>query len=108
MPETAIDMTQADAGLLASGVRIPDHVVFRTFVKETVVLNLETGLYHGLNPSGGRMLEELDRRPTVGEAARVLAEEFGRSQAEIERDLSAFVRSLAERGLIEIREPSGR
>jgi hypothetical protein len=107
MPEAALDITQADAGLMASRACIPDHVVFRTFAQETVVLNLETGLYHGLNPSGGRMLEELARSRTVGDAAGVLAEAFGRARAEIERDLSTFARSLAERGLIDIREPSG-
>ena len=35
----------------ALSARIPQHVVFRGFATETVVLNLETGKYHGLNPS---------------------------------------------------------
>jgi hypothetical protein len=106
MPE-ALEVTQADPRIMASRARIPDHVVFRAFAQETVVLNLETGQYHGLNPSGGRMLEELERSPTVGDAAGLLAEQFARPRAEIERDLSTFARSLAERGLIDIREPSG-
>ncbi len=40
-------------------IRIPHHVVFRHFVNETVVLNLQTGKYHGLNRTAGRMLHEL-------------------------------------------------
>jgi hypothetical protein len=43
--------------LLSASLRLPQHVVHRSFVAETVVLNLQTGKYHGLNPVGGRMLE---------------------------------------------------
>ena len=53
------------ADILRSSARLPDHVVYRTFVYETVVLNLQTGKYHGLNRTGGRMLELLEREPTV-------------------------------------------
>jgi len=53
--------------------RVPNNVVYRTFAYETVVLNLNTGKYHGLNRTAGRMLESLDRSPTVGEAVELLA-----------------------------------
>ena len=49
--------------ILSARPAVPDHVVYREFVNETVVLNLETGTYHGLNPSGGRMLEALGSAP---------------------------------------------
>jgi hypothetical protein len=54
---------------LASRPRVPEHVVYRTFVNETVVLNLETGAYHGLNPVGGRMLAALDGADSVAHAS---------------------------------------
>src|SRR3990170_1998979 len=54
--------------------RLPDHVVVRTFVLETVVLNLETGQYHGLNPTAGTILEMLGSGMTVVEVADRLAE----------------------------------
>jgi hypothetical protein len=82
---------------------VPDHVVYRTFATETVVLNLETGTYHGLNPTGGRMLDLLSQDQSLGEASRRLAEEYGRPVAEIERDLASFFSDLLERGLIELR-----
>jgi hypothetical protein len=86
---------------------VPGHVVHRRFVNETVVLNLETGQYHGLNPVGGLMLEALARHGTVRDAVPCLAEEFeGVSPSQIERDLHDFCSDLLARGLIEV-DPNG-
>jgi len=93
-----------DESLLDAKVRVPQHVVYRAFVKETVVLNLETGKYHGLNPTGGRMLDVLERAPTVRDAAAQLAQEYGRPGAEIEQDVRELCSDLLERGLIELDE----
>ena len=82
--------------------RIPQHVVYRGFATETVVLNLDTGKYHGLNPTGGRMLEVLEKTPDVDEAATKLAAQFGVEAGEIRRDLLTFCEDLAERGLLEL------
>lgn len=83
-------------------VRIPQHVVHRTFVSETVVLNLATGKYHGLNPTGGRMLEVLERTPRIEDAAALIAEEFQVPLEQVRSDLLTFCNNLAELGLIEI------
>lgn len=88
--------------LLAARVRLPQHVVCRSFVAETVVLNLQTGQYHGLNPTAGRMLETLQQAPTVGAVVPTLAEEYGVEQEQVERDLLALAQGLLVRGLIEI------
>ena len=81
---------------------MPAHVVYRGFVNETVVLNLETGLYHGLNPSAGTMLETLEQAATVHEAAVDLASRYGQPQDEIEQDVYDFCVDLLDRGLIEL------
>ncbi len=94
-----------NASMLAEKARLPAHAVYRAFVKETVILNLQSGTYHGLNPTGGRMLEALERAPTVGEAAGRLAEEYGQPLEDIERDLCDFCSDLLERGLIELESP---
>jgi len=87
--------------LLGARLRLPQHVVHRSFVAETVVLNLKTGMYHGLNPSGGHMLEVLNQAPSVREAAGILAQEYPQ-QAGIEADLLAFCRDLLDRDLVEV------
>jgi hypothetical protein len=91
---------QTEQNLDTETVRIPEHVVYRTFAKETVVLNLHTGGYHGLNPTAGRMLEVLTRSSTVGEAADSLAEEYGVPRDELAADLHGLCRQLLERELI--------
>jgi hypothetical protein len=87
---------------MAARVRVPQHVVFREFPAETVVLNLQTEQYHGLNPTAGAMLTELGRNRTVSEAAVAVARHFDRSEDEVRADLLGLCAQLLERGLIEI------
>jgi coenzyme PQQ synthesis protein D (PqqD) len=96
----------SDQTLLASRARLPQHVVHRGFVAETVVLNLRTGKYHGLNPTAGKMLDALEAEPTVAAAIPGLAEEFGVGVDQIQADLLVLCRGLLERGLIEIEDAS--
>jgi hypothetical protein len=102
--ENVIKAEAIDA-MLDARVRIPQGVVYRTFVKETVILNLETGRYHGLNPTGGRMLATLEERGSVRDAAAALAKLYGRPLDEIQQDLCEFAESLVERGLLTVEHP---
>ena len=95
---------EARASLLSASVVFPQHVVHRAFATETVILNLQTGMYHGLNPTGARMLDALERSPTVGDAAADLAVEYGIGQQEIEDDLCDLCSQLLERGLLELND----
>jgi len=95
------DRTLPDEGILDAVVEVPEHVVHRSFEAETLLLNLETGQYHGLNETGGRMLELLEASGgRVREAVETLADEYEVDFDEIAPDLTAFCSSLAERGLI--------
>jgi len=91
-------------GVLDAHVTIPDHVVFRSFPNETVVLNLESGKYHGLNPTSGRMLEALRKTDVPRRAAMELATEFGQPIDRILNDLIGFISDLKRRGLIQIED----
>jgi len=90
------------ATLPPTRVTIPQHVVFRAFVEETVVLNLESGRYHGLNPTAGRMLELLGELGDLDVVVQRIAEETGAPAERVAEDLHGFCSSLAERGLIEV------
>ncbi|HZB30804.1 MAG TPA: PqqD family protein [Streptosporangiaceae bacterium] len=81
--------------------RIPDHVVHREFPGETVVLNLETGQYHGLNATAGRMLAALVDADSIGLAAAALEAEFAVSRSTLGRDLIELCKALAARGLLQ-------
>jgi hypothetical protein len=88
--------------LLASRASLAADVVYREFPSETIVLNLATGKYHGLDPVGGRMLALLERVPSIGAAVAPLAAEFGQPIEVIERDLRDFCGALRARGLISV------
>jgi hypothetical protein len=83
-------------------VRVPDHVVYRSFEAETVLLNLRTGAYHGLNPSGARMFELLRDLGSVELAIREAASEFDQPLDVIRPDVTDLCSDLAARDLIEI------
>ncbi|MGA8746088.1 MAG: PqqD family protein [Solirubrobacterales bacterium] len=96
------DATPKTSTLLEARVAVPQHVVYRSFPSETVVLNLQTGKYHGLNPTAGRMLEALAKADSVRDAAQAAAREYEQPPESTEQDMCDLCTALLERGLIEI------
>jgi hypothetical protein len=92
------------ASLLDRRFAVPDHVVHRAFAAETVVLNLKTGGYHGLNPVAGRMLEVLEETGSPREAVSRVMAEWDAERDRVESDAASLCAELLERGLI---EPAG-
>ena len=84
---------------------VPAHVVFRTFPSETLVLNLETGLYHTLNSTGGRMVELLAECGLVQAVADRLTAEYERSAEALVEELCEYCELLVQHGLLEL-DPS--
>lgn len=99
---TGSEMAAEDTELLSARVTVPDAVVYRSFAQETVVLNLETGLYHGLNPTAGLMLDALVDADSVGAAAEQVAVAHGWPLARVQRDLCTLCDALNERRLLTI------
>ncbi|HXP28434.1 MAG TPA: PqqD family protein [Solirubrobacteraceae bacterium] len=99
---TAAPSSGSGAARATSKVVVPHHVVYRSFASETILLNLQTGKYHGLNPTAGAMLAELERASSVAHAARALAGQYERPLDEVEQDVRALCDALLDRGLIEI------
>jgi hypothetical protein len=94
--------TPDTSSLLKARIKVPQDVVYRSFPAETVVLNLQTGKYHGLNPTAGNMLEALERADSVLAAAAALAESYGEPREAIEQDVCELCQLLLSRGLIEV------
>lgn len=80
---------------------VPQHVASRAFPTEMILLNLNTGEYHGLNPTGGRMYEVVDECGDLREAASRLAVELGQPLESIFSDLLELCTGLVKRGLLE-------
>jgi Coenzyme PQQ synthesis protein D (PqqD) len=89
-----------EEGLLGARVSVPEHVVYREFPDETVILNLESGKYHGLNATAARILEVLDSGVVVRDAIDTLAREYDQPRDLIQQDVLALCQALDERGLI--------
>lgn len=88
--------------------RIPQHVVYRTLASETVMLNLDTGRYYGLNQTAGRMLDMLERGTDFDAAVAQLAGEFEVPEETVREDFLALCHDLAGKGLIELEVATSR
>jgi coenzyme PQQ synthesis protein D (PqqD) len=91
----------SNLSLLDVKITVPRYVVHRAFAGEMVVLDLRTGRYHGLNPTGGRIFELISKSATVREAAEALATEYERPLDELEQHVCDFCAALLEQGLVE-------
>jgi hypothetical protein len=87
----------------AAKVLVPDHVVFRSLAQETVLLNVDSGRYHGVDPIGARFFEVMCEQSSLSAAAEQLAQEYNQPLPQIESDLAAFCGQMEGYGLIELR-----
>ena len=85
-------------------IRLNENVAHRSFGEETVLLNLDTGQYHGLRGSGGRMLEVLVAQSDMDESARQIAAEFDVPLDQVRHDIQVLCEGLAQRALVIIED----
>jgi hypothetical protein len=95
-------MSEARPDLSTAAISIPEHVVTRDLSGQTIVLNLNTGQYYGLNATGGAMLEHLKSSGSAKTAAAQVASGFGAPEERVLGDLLALCGELLSRGLIEV------
>ena len=77
----------------------PD-VIFRALGAEAILLNLEGGVYFGLDEVGCRIWQLVQDHDLEG-ASQALAGEYDVSIDDARRDVVAFVQALIDRGLLE-------
>lgn len=81
---------------------VPTHVLIRHLDGESVLLNLESERYFGLDGTGTRMLDLLTAMPNVDAAYQKLLEEFEVEPALLRDHLNELLRSLVENGLLNL------
>ena len=79
---------------------VPTQVMSRLVGDETVLLDLESGLYFGLDGVGKRIWESIGEGRTLGETAAVIVAEYEVEATQAEADVIDFTRDLVERGLL--------
>jgi hypothetical protein len=72
----------------------------RTVGDETVILDLATGTYFGLDPVGARIWELLGEGKTLVEVCDQMLEEYEVAREELERDTLKLAQDLAAQGLV--------
>jgi len=88
---------------LADHVVVPEAVISRELDGETVVLNLETGVYFGLDAVGTDMWNALQRGGAVEDTFNAVLTQYDVQPAALKDDLLRFVNQLASKGLLQVR-----
>ncbi len=83
-------------------VKIPDDVLISHLQEESVILNLDSERYYGLDDVGTRILSVLTTSDSIEAAYELLLEEYEIDSAVLRQDLLALIESLAEQGIVEV------
>ncbi len=81
---------------------VPSHVLIRYLDGESVLLNLESERYFGLDGTGTRMLDLVTSMPNVDTAYKKLLEEFEVEPTLLRAHLSELLSSLVDNGLLDL------
>lgn len=79
-----------------------DDVIFRDLEGESVLLDLKTGLYFGLNPVGTRIWHLLEEGKTPAQMVEGLVAEYDVSPEQCQKDLQQLLAVLKEKGLVRL------
>ncbi len=83
-------------------VAIGGNVMHRELDGEAVVLDLEAGLYFGLDGVGARIWQLIQEHGSLRKVHEILQQEFEASSEALERDLLQFVSRLHAEGLVRV------
>ena len=78
------------------------NVAWKVLDGESVVLNLDSGVYFTLNMTGTAVWERIDGATSLEEIGRGLCEQFEVTSEQAQRDLLELTRTLMDEGLVRI------
>jgi len=87
---------------LKSRIEIPQAVLVRQLQGESVLLNLESESYFGLDEVGSRFFGALAEADCVDSAIEALLGEYDVDPERLRADIRAFIEELAAAGLIRV------
>jgi hypothetical protein len=83
-------------------VTVPGHVMVREIQGESVLLNLNSERYFGLDEVGTRMWATLTTSASVQAAYEVLLGEYDVEAEQLRQNLQELIAKLVENGLLEV------
>ena len=85
---------------LDTKLSVPPQVMSRLVGDETVLLDLRSGMYFGLDGVGKRIWESIGDGLTLAEIAAAIVSEYEVEEDRARTDVIEFARDLVERGLL--------
>ena len=86
----------------ADRVKVPDEVLISGLQGESVILNLNSERYFGLDEVGTRMLSVLNDAESIQAAYETLREEYDVEDEVLRHDLISIIEQLVELGVVKI------
>lgn len=83
-------------------VKVPDDVLISNLQDESVILNLDSERYFGLDSIGTRILSVLTTSDSIEAAYSTLVQEYDVDSDVLRQDLLALVENLVEQGLVQV------
>lgn len=84
---------------LSDKVTIPAQVMARQVGDETVILDLASGTYFGLDPVGARAWQLMSEDKSLHEVCDVLFDEYEVTWEQLEADILRLMHELSSKGL---------
>ena len=81
---------------------VPAHVLIRRLEGESVLLNLDSERYFGLDATGTRMWELMTSQPCIALALEKLQEEYEVDPETLRAHLTELLGRLVENGLLQV------
>jgi Coenzyme PQQ synthesis protein D (PqqD) len=97
-------MKEMNRASLRSSVTICKDVVFRELQGEAIILNLNTGIYFGLNEVGSRMWALMQEHGSLARVFDAIQAEYEVTPEVLETDLLNLVSNLQTKGLVSVSE----
>ncbi|MCS3665211.1 MULTISPECIES: PqqD family protein [Salinibacter] len=92
------DMTNASTVVASDGVTSTE------IEGEHVLLDLDEGIYYGLNSVGGAIWKELQEPTSVEAIVRAITDAYDVGREECREDVLALLDDLQDNGLVDVRE----
>ena len=84
----------------------PEKIVWRNIDDEAIILNLDSGVYYGLNKTGSLIWTLLSQKSATENIIGELSSSYGISKKQATQDVLAMLEGLAKESLISPQENS--
>ena len=92
--------------LFSDRVKIPDDVLISKLQEESVILNLDSERYFGLDDVGTRILSVLTTSDSIEAAYQTLLNEYDVDGPVLRQDLLEIVEHLEDQGIVQVSRDS--